>query len=174
MILKNLKARITLRGEATPVTFATGGPVPLGYDSGLIDLVDDAGTPANTLWSARITAAANGNVGTLNLATRALTQTTGFPTISGTSGKDFEGVTVAATHLHMVIIKAPRTNTAIVTLASAAGELPDMILNPGQTVAVVMDSAGGYELDLATNNTIAFTIANTGNIVDVHVVAINS
>lgn len=168
MNLKGIVARITLRGNATPATFATGGPVPLGFDSGALTLKSDDGVTPNMLFSARITAAANGNVGTLDLASRAFTQTTGFPTISGTSGKDFEGVTVSLNTLGMVVIKAPLTNAAAVVLASQHASLPDITLLPGQTIAVNPDPAAATALSLSSNSQLAFTFATAADKVDVH------
>lgn len=115
-------------------------------------------TAVDLAFSSLITAAANGNVATLDIETETWSQTTGSPTITDGDGNDFEGTNMSnMTTVHGLLLSAPSGNAGNVTVACSDPELPDIVLTPSSLVQLV--NASG----LSTNGTIAVTIASSGD-----------
>jgi hypothetical protein len=121
--------------------------------------------------SFQVTSGATGNVATLTLASGAVAQTTGTPTITEGDGKDWEGITLPTmAKLMSIRLRAKDANTGTITLTPSSTFLPEVVLKPGMDLLFSCKAAG----EAFSGQTLAMTFSASGDSLEVDILGADS
>lgn len=128
--ISNAAAVYGLTATGTPTKTNVAGALSLGVSQTPVTWPD-----ANIAYSFKVAAAAGSDVATLTLATGAVAQTTGTPTITDGDGNDFEGVALASlSSLYGILLEAASDITGQVTIggSGSSGSYPQLGINASE------------------------------------------